>query len=585
MLSASCRRWLGKLACIQLCLITVSGCQNSASDQPSKVTSNSNSKSTPKDKTSQFAANGTSNIAAEQFDIPLDETLFRNGKEQGLFSLPETIGGGMAFLDFDRDGKLDFVTAGGGIPLPENERMQGYPGAMMRATGNQQFIHCSSAAQIDFSATYNQAIIVGDYDGDGFRDILVTGYCALQLFRNQGDGTFESVAQSAKLTDDQWSSSAAFLDVDSDGDLDLYVVHYADWSFQNNPICNSHYEVNKRDYCGPRDFKGLRDGIFENMGDGTFRDRTTDSGMLIASRGLGVIAADFDDDNRVDIYVANDVENNLLYHNRGEWRFDEMGVRSGVACDDQSRPEGSMGIAIGDYNLDGKFDLFVTNYQTEICALYRNESNLSFSYASRSTKLSPTDEQSVSWGTAFNDLDLDGDEDVIVINGHLESYSSGSPYEQMPQPLENIDGKFFRLSRNSVGKYFNTPQPGRGLAMGDVDGDGLVDFGVTRLNQPMALVRNTSKPQGRFLSIQAIGTASNRDAIGAKLTLQVGDRKWIRQIYGGGSYSSTSDLAVHFGVPSSVASLPARLSIRWPSGVEQMIPVELDQHLMVIEGQ
>lgn len=524
-------------------------------------------------------------ISVEQLPIQLEETAFQTGKQQGHFAMPETIGGGLALFDYDCNGVLDIVVSGGGALHVSESSVNGASGALLRANGHGGYSSCSNHACLDFSATYNEAVVSCDYNGDGFMDVLVTGFSALQLYRNQGDGTFEEVHQEAGLDDQLWSSGAAFFDADSDGDLDLYVVHYANWAFNNNLECFSSHASKKRDYCGPRDFTGLPDTLYENLGDGTFRDITATAGLTTASRGLGIIAADLDDDNDVDIYVANDVAENFLYRNQGKLSFSEVGVRSGTACDDLGRPEGSMGIALGDYNLDGRFDLFVTNYEAEVCALYRNEGKLSFTYASRLAKITMLDEQSVSWGTAFNDLDLDGDEDLIVINGHLESYSENSPYQQLPQPIENVEGKYFRIARENAGTFFNTPQSGRGLAMGDLDGDGLVDFGVTRLDQPLALLRNTSKAQGDFVSVRLVGIQSNREAIGAKLTLTSGSKKQVRQVVGGGSYSSSSDRAVHFGVPKDKENAPCQLSIRWPSGLEKTVTVERNSTLLVVEGQ
>ncbi|MBM3965291.1 MAG: VCBS repeat-containing protein, partial [Planctomycetes bacterium] len=400
---------------------------------------------------------GTSRRSDERFDFAelpdaLPDSLFRDGSEAGLFALLETTGGGNAIFDFDRDGQLDVLCSGGGYADVSTRKMLGHNGHLYRGFQDIAVQEITDASCIDLSRHFNAAIIANDYDNDGFTDFLATGYDAIQWFRNQGDGTFETVAP---IEDNRWSSSAAMFDADGDGDLDLYVVHYADWSFDHNPFCPSNDDPNRRDYCGPTDFSGLSDSLYENMGDGTFKERTQQCLEPIALRGLGVLAADLDGDRDTDLYVANDVEQNLLYRNDTQtglsrnppdeltsnaWtdkHWVEMGRRAGVACDDKGRPEGSMGIALGDFNLDGKLDLWVTNYQNELNALYRNNGNLSFAYASKASRIAATDESSVSWGTAFVDADLDGDEDIVVINGHLERYSGY--YQQRPQLLENID--------------------------------------------------------------------------------------------------------------------------------------------------
>jgi hypothetical protein len=530
-----------------------------------------------------------STLRFREIEDGLADSAFRDGSERELFSLLETTGGGCALLDYDRDGQLDIVHAGGGVPDLQERNFTGYSGNLHRQISPWRFDARGIRACIDFSQTYNSAVIAADYDNDGFTDLLVTGFDALQCFRNQGDGTYEQVRL---IEDSLWSSSATFFDADQDGDLDLYVVHYADWSWTNNPFCPSQTDPNRRDYCGPTDFRGIPDHVYENLGDGTFAQRTPEGLGDESLRGLGVIAADLDGDRDTDLYVTNDVEPNLLYRNDGPFRWTELGRRASVATNDQGRAEGSMGIAIGDYNNDQKFDLWVTNYADEYNALYRGMGRMSFSYASNSARIPVTDERSVGWGTQFVDFDLDGDQDIVVINGHLERYS---PYhDQRPQLLENIDGKYFVLSALDS-KFFQTPQPGRGLASGDLDRDGLIDLVVTRINANCGLVRNESRGKGAYLSVRLVGTQSNRDAIGTVLTLKVGERTWIRQIAGGGSYASTNDLSVHFGIPAEEAAVwkqgasqpgTASLRVDWPSGQTTEIDVpKLDTEMLIIEGE
>jgi hypothetical protein len=530
-----------------------------------------------------------SHISVAWKEGDLAKALYRNGSERGNFFLPETTGGGIAAIDFDRDGRIDIVCAGGGQPDLERKLMLGHPGSLSRGLENVRFVEAGENAGLDLSAIYNAAIAVADYDADGFSDVLSTGYSGLQLFRNQGDGTLEQIdAIAVGLADTQWSSSAAFFDADNDGLLDLYVANYANWSFDFNPICKTPESPGSVesvvDYCGPREFRGLTDVMYQNLGDGTFRDVSQTMGIDEKLRGLGILAADLDADGDVDLYVANDVDPNLLYRNDGGFQFTEIARRSGVACNDIGIPEGSMGIALGDYNLDGKQDLWVTNYQNEIGALYRNNGKLSFTYASNLARIPATDERSVGWGTAFVDMELDGDEDILVVNGHIELRSVGSSFEQRPQILENIEGKYFRLVPRSC-KYLSEPQSSRSLAVADFNQDGLMDYAVNRLNTDAALVLNQSQRQGKWLSVRLIGTRSNRDAIGTAVNLQVGDRSWVRQLSGGGSYAATHDLVLHFGVPNELASSAGELTIAWPSGIRQTIPiVNWDTALLISEG-
>jgi enediyne biosynthesis protein E4 len=505
---------------------------------------------------------------------------FRDGHEAGLYALPETTGGGMAVADFDCDGRLDWIGSGGGYPDLELRVLKGHRGSYFRARSAWTYTECSQAARLDFSSTYHSGIVAADYDNDGLIDLLVTGYGPLQLFHNLGDGTFEEMQP---FEDARWSSGAAFMDIEGDGDLDLYVVRYADWSFDNNPICPSQARADVRDYCGPTDFRGLRDSLYENLGNGGFRDVTDRMGTDAAYRGLGVIAADLDGDRDIDLYVANDVEPNLLYRNDGAWNWTEMGRRAGVSGSDLGRPEGSMGIAIGDYNGDERLDLWVTNYQNELCALYRNQGNLSFGYASHGAKIAATDERAVGWGTAMVDLDLDGDEDILIANGHLERHSQ--QVLQKPQVLENVGGKRFALAK-FVDGFFSQPQAGRGLATADLDADGRMDFGMTRVNADLALVRNTTLTKGRYLSLRLIGVESNRDAIGTTVRLKCGGSTWVRHVYGGGSYASTSDRAVHFGLPEALGEFDGSLEIAWPNGRDQILAVsQWNQTWVVLETE
>lgn len=561
-----------------------------------------------------------SKISVEQIKGALGDSIYRNGSELGMLFLPETTGGGIGIADYDRDGRPDVICAGGGKPEPATKSMLGYAGSLCRGLEGLRFVLCNEPSHFDLSAIYNAAIAVADYDADGFPDVLVTGYSGTQLLRNQGDGTWEWIPNTRSgLIDPQWSSAAAFFDADNDGLLDLYVANYANWSYEFNPVCqapagpgaadpqngnrvqggtgeqggsgvpsNPSTQSNPAmisDYCGPREFRGLTDVMYRNSGDGAFVDSSAAMGIDEKLRGLGVLAADLDGDGDVDVYVANDVDPNLLYRNDGNMQFTEVARRSGVACNDNGTPEGSMGIALGDYNLDGKFDLWVTNYQNEVGALYRNNGNLLFNYASNLARIPSTDESAVGWGTAFVDMDLDGDEDVLIVNGHIEMRAVGSTFQQRPQILENVDGKYYRLvPRNS--EYLSEPQSSRALAMADFNGDGRMDYVVSRLNTEAALVVNQSQATGRALSLRLVGTQSNRDAVGAVIRLRVGDRTWIRQRSGGGSYAASHDSVAHFGVPESMANADAECTIDWPSGHSQKFSVtQWNTEQLVIEGQ
>ena len=530
-----------------------------------------------------------SDIEVDWLEGALPDAIVRTGSEQGNLFLPETTGGGIAAFDFDRDGWPDIVCAGGGFADVSNRVLLGAPGVLVRNQHGTGFANVSASASMDFSRSYNTGLAIADYDADGFQDILVTGYSKCQLLRNQGDGTFEWFdGPGVGLSNREWGASAAFLDADGDGLLDLYVANYANWSFDNNPICGVDARFGKgnksTDYCGPREFQGLADVFYKNNGDGTFIDITESSGIEDRLRGLGVLAADLDADGDVDLYVANDVDPNLLYRNDGDFKFTEVARRSGVATNDAGTPEGSMGIAWGDYNLDGLQDLWVTNYQNELGALYRNNGNLLFTYASIHARIAATDEASVGWGTTFADMDCDGDEDLISVNGHIELKPLGSTVDQRPQILDNQSGKTFQLvPRNN--RYLDTPQSSRGLAVADFNRDGKLDFVASRINTDAALVLNKSA-HGRSLRLRLVGTKSNRNAIGARLQLKIGDRRWVRQVVGGGSYASANDSLVHIGIPKEFVDKQGELVIRWPSGMSSSfnVPIGIEE-IEIVEGE
>lgn len=536
-------------------------------------------------------------IALEWVRGVLSEAVVRTGKELGNLYLPETTGGGIAAFDFDRDGWSDLVCAGGGKADGARRVLEGSPGALYRnRTGEGEqvsFALVREQSKLDFSRHYNTGIAIADFDADGFQDVFIAGYSMGQLFRNQGDGTFETMeVERMGLGSTLWGASAAFFDMDSDGLVDLYVANYANWSFDNNPICGNEARSGggskSSDYCGPREFQGLPDVLYRNVGDGTFEDRTKEAGLEDTLRGLGVVAADWDLDGDVDLYVANDVDPNLMYRNDGGGRFTEIGRRAGVATNDTGTPEGSMGLAVGDYNMDGKPDLWVTNYQNELGALYRNSGNLVFNYASLTARIAATDEASVGWGTAFCDVDGDGDEDLLVLNGHIELNPRGSTVDQRPQVLLNQGGKAFQLAPRVGSEFLQEPQNARGLAMADWNRDGRIDFVASRVDRDAALVLNRTGKQ-RSVRLRLVGTASNRDAIGARVKLKVGSFEATRQVVGGGSYASTHEGQLHIAVPSdqwgSEQEESAVLVIDWPNGKrDEHVLRDWDREWIVVEG-
>ena len=506
---------------------------------------------------------------------------YRNGEEADHRAILESLGGGVALLDYDADGRLDLLFPGGG-EFGEQQSIRGLPAAIYRQLNDWSFDDVTAHASLGDPLFYSHGVSAADSDGDGFRDVLITGYGGLLLLRNNGDGTFTESAHPAGLTDHLWSSSSAWGDINGDGDLDLYVAHYVDWSFTNHPRCPGP-GPDDREICSPKSFSPLPDLQYFSNGDGTFRDATAEVGLRPDGKGLGVLITDLDVDGDVDVYVSNDTVANFLYRNDGEGRLLDESLISGSSLSNRGTPDGSMGVDTGDYNLDGLPDIWVANYEQESFALYRNEGQCFFQHVSQATGVMAVGGHFVGWGTAFVDVDRDGDEDIVASNGHVIRYPQVASLRQTPLLLENRDGKNFINVAPAAGGYFAAPHMGRGLAAGDLDNDGGPDLVVSCTNEPVGLLKNESAEEHSWVGFRLIGVHSHRDCIGATLTVTSDDgRRQLRQVKGGGSYASTADRRLLFGLGRS--SGPVRVEIRWPCGIEQSLPeVPLNQYVDLIE--
>jgi len=503
---------------------------------------------------------------------------YRNGEEAERSSILEGMGGGAAVFDYDQDGRLDLLFPGGGSFSGEHS-LAPNPPALFRNHGEWQFRRCERQAGLNVPTHYSHGTAVADYDSDGFEDVLVTGYGGIQLLRNQGDGTFVDVTADAKLDDRLWSTSAAWGDFDSDGNLDLYVAHYVDWSFDHDPSCPA-VDGKRRERCPPQRYGPLPDVLYRSRGDGEFFNASDESGLRRDGKGLGVVLADLDLDGDLDIYVANDTVGNFLYQNDGRGHFEEIGVASGTAFNDLGAPDGSMGVAITDYNLDGLPDLWVVNYERETIALYKNLGHCAFEHVSQSTGVSVVGTMFVGFGTVFLDADRDGDEDVFVANGHVLRFPNNAPVRQRPLMFENLEGRRFVNVAPQAGEYCRAAHIGRGLAHGDLDNDGDLDLAVSHLNEPVSLLENTTESSGGWFKVRLIGRVSNRDAIGARLVLRTSSGQQIRQISSGDSYLSHSDRTVYWGVPTG--AVIESLTIEWPRGKPQTLAVPTSSHVLTV---
>ena len=482
---------------------------------------------------------------------------------------PAANGSGVAAWDFDRDGRCDLLFAcGTEFPLR--------PGAgtpsdrLYRNLGDWEFEDVSQLSGLDHKG-YSAGLATGDFDCDGFGDVYVNCFGSSCLYRNQGDGTFQRVEASG--TDNQrWGTSAAFLDFNGDGLLDLYVCHYAEWTWETNKFCGDR-ERKVRLYCSPRSVPPTADVLYVNHGDGTFTDATRDAGLQgPAGRSQGVVAADMDGDGTVDLYVGNDLHPNSLFLNQGDASFRDATETSGVAYDYQGNSQAGMGVAAADTDGDGQAELLVTNFSNEHNAFYANMGQGVFQDVSHRLGLAGDSLPWIGWGTALADFNLDGWCDLLVTNGHVDDnrdqLGQDTSHEQPPLLWSNQAGRF-QFVGAAAGNYFRKRSVGRGLATADLDGDHALDVVIGHQDAPPALLRNLSpRPAQRSLTLRLVGRASNRDAVGARLESRFGERKIVQQITGGGSYLSAHQRLLLIPVDSAGTT---DVEIIWPTRARSRI--------------
>lgn len=490
--------------------------------------------------------------------------VYQSGKTL-VHQLPETMGGGVGLLDYDGDGFLDiYVVQGGSFP-PDAEK----PSAgdrLFRNNGDGAFKDMTERAGISkIAGGYGHGVAVGDYDNDGRPDIFLTRWRSYALLHNKGDGTFEDVTTAAGLGGGRdWPTSAAFADFDGDGDLDLYVCHYLAWDAENPHLCRNP-ETSAYTYCAPLVFSALGDHLFRND-DGRFVDVSKESGITGADsegRGLGVVAADLDEDGRVDLFVANDASAKFLFLNQGGMKFEEMGHASGVAGNAEGGYQGSMGLACGDLDGDGRPDLAVTNLYGESTAFYRNLGGGQFADRTAAVGLAVPSRYLLGFGAGFFDFNNDGRLDFASVNGHVNDFRPTYPYAMPCQLMAGAAGGRLWDVSGRAGSDWTRPRVGRALALGDLDNDGRIDALVVSLDSPMAYLHNNTEA-GHFLTLRLQGSSSNRDAVGARVAVRAGGREQTAWRFGGGGYQSSSDPRIHFGL--GAASAADEVEVRWPGG-------------------
>ena len=495
------------------------------------------------------------------------------------------MGSGAVFFDYDNDGNLDlYIVNGAALP---GFAMQPPPANILyRNDGAGRFTDVTDAAGVG-DASYGMGGVAGDYDNDGDADLYVTNFGRNLLYQNNGDGTFTDVTESAGVAGgDRWSSSCAFVDYDHDGNLDLYVVNYLNYDLAKDKDWVDW--KGEKTYGNPQVYQGISDLLFRNNGDGTFTDATRYAGVHNdGGKGLGVTCGDYDNDGRIDIYVANDTTPNFLYRNIGDGRFVDIGPFSGAAYNEHGVAEGGMGVDFGDYNNDAFLDIFVTNFAYETNTLYHNTTIGALIDHTDIAKLGEASFLKLAFGTKFFDADNDGDLDLFVANGHLystiESDSDTLEYAQADQLFLNTGKSSFVDASAESGEYFSTKRVGRGAAFGDYDNDGDTDIFVVNLNQEAALLRNEGGNKNNWLMIKTVGVKSNRDGIGARIKLIGESGTQIREVAAGSSYLSGHDLRCLFGLGAE--NRVPRIEITWPSGLTQTLTdLSVNQLLLVTEG-
>jgi len=503
--------------------------------------------------------------------------------------LLETMGPGVALFDYDNDGRLDLFLVNG-APLGDPTSKKTIPGKMGPEYRNRLYHQKPDGTFEDVTQKaglqgfgYGMGVAVGDFDNDGLEDVYVTAYGGNRLYHNNGDGTFTDATQKAAVAGGGWSTSAAWVDLNNDGALDLVVLRYLEWDF-DDIWCGEHKE-GFRAYCHPDFFKPISPLVYHNNKDGTFTEVSEKVGLAKPGKGLGIALADYDRDGHVDLFVANDSMAEFLFHNKGDGTFEEVGLASQVAVDIDGRTYAGMGVDFADYNNDGLPDIVVTDLANQRYALYKNAGDGSFTYATSSAGLGQMTVSHSGWGVRLFDYDNDGWKDLLIAQGHdLDTIEKTYPNLRYREPMllaRNTSGRFTDISEEA-GSVFRQPWIARGLAVGDIDNDGRLDAVVTTNDGPVHLLHNNSGNTNHWLLLKLVGHRSNRDGIGAEVTLTAASGSQYATVSTASSYLSSSDKRVHFGLGKE--KVAQKIEIRWPSGIRQTLKdIAADQILEVNE--
>ena len=488
--------------------------------------------------------------------------IYANGAS-GRVLMVEATGGGAGWLDYDGDGRLDLYLCQGGNPAAETHDSEPQD-QLFRQLDSERF-DCVTIQSAIRERRYSQGVAVADFNDDGFDDVYVTNVGPNTLQLNLGDGTFEDVSLSAKVADPLWSTSAAWGDLDGDGDLDLYVCNYVDYDPYHPLPCGSD---GKPGTCHPMQVPAVPDECYFNQGDGGFIAEARHRGLFgPENKALGVVIADLNDDHLPDVYVANDTTANFLFVNRGEGRFEESAAAFGCAVSREGAPQASMGIAVGDYDRNGRLDLYCTHFTKESNTLYKNLGPTGFQDVTGIVGLHAPTVDKLGFGTVMADFNQDGHEDILVTNGHVDDWRNKGLDLAMRAQLFSYEGPRFVDASADAGEFFTRELIGRGMACGDFDDDGDLDVAIVHQNSPTAILRNDSQ-RGNWLKLRFVAE-TNRRGIGTRVVLRQGPTELTKELVGGGSYCATHEAALIFGLGSD--SSPATLDVRWPDGSRQTL--------------
>ncbi len=490
---------------------------------------------------------------------------YRDGSDGGCYQLLESVGGGVAVLDYDADGCADLFFTGGGSLKRDRESIliEGLSAGLFRNLDTEVMENTTALAGVDSAAIYTHGVSVADVNSDGFSDVIVAGYRGMQIWVNSGDGAFIEQSGNLGVRSDAWNVSPAAGDLNNDGLVDLYVLTYADWQPDPKRVCYNDKQLH--DICGPTMFPGARDLVFLNQGQ-QFRDASIEVALVPQNRGLGVLMADLDDNGYIDIAVVNDVEENLLYFNSGSFPLSEEGVIGGIAYSNSGEREGSMGVDLADFDGDGAPDLWYTNYTHQDNSLLRNIEGTGFVHCAELLGLSGDSRSWVGFGTGFGDFNGDGWPDIYVINGHVAYDRLDSSYFQPPQLFVSQQGKRYRQVSEDGGPYFDHRRSGRGSAVVDWNNDGSLDLAVVHQNDPIALLTNRIASRN-WIRVDLVGTTVERGAIGARVKVTTSRRTLTQWKIGGGGYASQRDSRLLFALPDDA---PVTVTVTWPGGIEDV---------------